>query len=85
MKDPESRCLIIKQLAYKSTNVIYQAALTSFRKKSVISDHIRNCWEILTSYTQELGMAAALQGKTGKYFLSQHRNLENGKGYKNYD
>lgn len=69
--DEDSGLLLVKQLAYENVSSACQAVLRPFRKKGNTSDCIMLCSDIGLSYTQEVAMAAALQGKPIKEVLFQ--------------
>lgn len=52
----------IMQLAYENANSVCQAVIRPFRKKGTLSDYIRLCADVGSSYTQGIAIAAAIQG-----------------------
>ena len=88
--DTEAGLLIVKQLAFENANAIYKAALRPFKKKSIVTNYIQICSDIGPLYTQEMAIAAALQGKIKMLFPNKeikaqregvvHGLLEAGKG-----
>nr|XP_019575067.1 PREDICTED: endogenous retrovirus group K member 113 Gag polyprotein-like [Rhinolophus sinicus] len=68
----------IMQLAYENANSACQAAIRPFRKKGTLSDYIRLCSDVGSSFTQGIAIAAAIQGKPMKEVLYQQARLNAG-------
>lgn len=65
----------ITQLAYENANSACQAVIRPIRKKGTLSDYIRPCTDVGSSFTQGIAIAAALQGKPMKEVLWQQARL----------
>ncbi|XP_042521622.1 endogenous retrovirus group K member 10 Gag polyprotein-like [Dipodomys spectabilis] len=70
--------MVLVQLAYENANAACQAAIRPLRKKGGITDYIRLCADIGSSYMQGLTLAAALQGQTITEFLRSPQGGKNG-------
>lgn len=68
----------ITQLAYENANSACLAAVRPFKKKGTLSDYIRLCSDMGSSFTQGIAIAAAIQGKPMKEVLYQQARLNSG-------